>query len=85
MTSIERQGLRMPSLGGATGWLNSESLGPAELWGPCSRKAEARLVRRPGLILVLPRLLIAICVSSFRRPFDNGDLADLIRPTTRRD
>jgi Thioredoxin like C-terminal domain/AhpC/TSA family len=23
----------MPSLGGATGWLNSEPLGPAELWG----------------------------------------------------
>jgi hypothetical protein len=23
--------LRMPSLGGATGWLNSEPLGPAEL------------------------------------------------------
>src|SRR5215217_531950 len=29
MTVFER--LRMPSLGGATGWLNSESLGPAEL------------------------------------------------------
>jgi thiol-disulfide isomerase/thioredoxin len=26
-------GLRMPSLGGATGWLNSEPLGPAELRG----------------------------------------------------
>jgi len=25
--------LRMPSLGGATGWLNSEPLGPAELQG----------------------------------------------------
>ena len=25
--------LRMPSLGGATGWLNSEPLGPAELRG----------------------------------------------------
>jgi hypothetical protein len=25
--------LRMPSLGGATGWLNSEPLGPAELEG----------------------------------------------------
>ena len=23
----------MPSLSGATGWLNSEPLGPAELWG----------------------------------------------------
>src|SRR5829696_6404085 len=29
MTVFER--LRMPSLGGATGWLNSEPLGPAEL------------------------------------------------------
>jgi len=27
------QGLHMPSLGGATGWLNSEPLGPAELRG----------------------------------------------------
>jgi hypothetical protein len=27
------EGLRMPSLGGATGWLNSEPLGPAELRG----------------------------------------------------
>jgi hypothetical protein len=26
--------LRMPSLGGATGWLNSEPLGPAELQKP---------------------------------------------------
>ncbi len=25
--------LRMPTLGGATGWLNSEPLGPAELRG----------------------------------------------------
>ena len=37
--------LRMPSLGGATGWLNSEPLGPAELRGatwlpPC--------ISRPG-------------------------------------
>jgi SAM-dependent methyltransferase len=31
MTVFER--LRMPSLGGATGWLNSEPLGPAELRG----------------------------------------------------
>jgi thiol-disulfide isomerase/thioredoxin len=31
MTVVER--LRMPSLGGATGWLNSEPLGPAELRG----------------------------------------------------
>jgi thiol-disulfide isomerase/thioredoxin len=31
MTVFER--LRMPSLGGATGWLNSEPLGPAELEG----------------------------------------------------
>jgi thiol-disulfide isomerase/thioredoxin len=31
MTVSER--LRMPSLGGATGWLNSEPLGPAELRG----------------------------------------------------
>ncbi len=31
MTVAER--LRMPSLGGATGWLNSEPLGPAELRG----------------------------------------------------
>jgi thiol-disulfide isomerase/thioredoxin len=31
MTVVE--GLRMPSLGGATGWLNSEPLGPAELRG----------------------------------------------------
>jgi thiol-disulfide isomerase/thioredoxin len=31
MTVFER--LRMPSLGGATGWLNSEPLGPAELHG----------------------------------------------------
>jgi len=43
----------MPSLGGATGWLNSESLGRAELRGrvvlvelvACSRKA-AMLLRR---------------------------------------
>src|SRR5213592_157607 len=27
------QGVHMPSLGGATGWLNSEPLGPAELSG----------------------------------------------------
>jgi thiol-disulfide isomerase/thioredoxin len=33
MTSIERQRLHMPSLGGATGWLNSEPLGPDELRG----------------------------------------------------
>ena len=33
MTSIERQRLHVPSLGGATGWLNSEPLGPAELRG----------------------------------------------------
>src|SRR5437763_1667102 len=31
MTVVER--LRMPSLDGATGWLNSEPLGPAELRG----------------------------------------------------
>jgi len=31
MTVFER--VRMPSLGGATGWLNSEPLGPAELRG----------------------------------------------------
>jgi thiol-disulfide isomerase/thioredoxin len=31
MSAFER--LRMPSLGGATGWLNSEPLGPAELRG----------------------------------------------------
>jgi thiol-disulfide isomerase/thioredoxin len=31
LTVVER--LRMPSLGGATGWLNSEPLGPAELRG----------------------------------------------------
>jgi thiol-disulfide isomerase/thioredoxin len=31
MTVFER--LRMPSLGGATGWLNAEPLGPAELCG----------------------------------------------------
>jgi hypothetical protein len=31
MTVFER--LHMPSLGGATGWLNSEQLGPAELHG----------------------------------------------------
>ena len=31
MTVFER--VRMPSLGGATGWLNSEPLGPAELGG----------------------------------------------------
>jgi hypothetical protein len=31
MTVFER--LNMPSLGGATGWLNSEPLGPAELRG----------------------------------------------------
>src|SRR5207248_4480478 len=31
MTVFER--VRMPSLGGATGWLNSEPLGPAELQG----------------------------------------------------
>jgi hypothetical protein len=26
--------VHMPSLGGATGWLNTEPLGPAELRGP---------------------------------------------------
>src|SRR5919107_530404 len=31
MTVLER--LQVPSLGGATGWLNSEPLGPAELRG----------------------------------------------------
>ena len=31
MTVFER--VRMPSLGGATGWLSSEPLGPAELRG----------------------------------------------------
>ena len=30
---LELERLRMPSLGGATGWLNSEPLGPAELRG----------------------------------------------------
>jgi thiol-disulfide isomerase/thioredoxin len=33
MTSIERLRLDMPSIGGATGWLNSEPLGPSELRG----------------------------------------------------
>jgi thiol-disulfide isomerase/thioredoxin len=33
MSVFERQRLHMPSLGGATGWLNSEPLRPAELRG----------------------------------------------------
>jgi hypothetical protein len=55
--------LRMPSLGGATGWLNSEPLGPAELRGhvlvnfwtfTCIKLAPPGAVR-PRLVAGLPR------------------------------
>ena len=38
--------LRMPSIGGAIGWLNSELLGPAELR---SRAVQAKSARRDPL------------------------------------
>ena len=37
--------LRMPSLGGATGWLNSEPLGPAEVGDPVTVEADATIGR----------------------------------------
>ena len=42
MTVLER--VHMSSLGGATGWLDSEPLGPAELWGRTVFDHEAGLL-----------------------------------------
>ena len=48
MTVFER--LNMPSLGGATGWLNSEPPGPAELRGQVVLVDFWTLTRIPSLL-----------------------------------
>jgi hypothetical protein len=48
MTVFER--LNMPSLGGATGWLTSEPLGPAELRGHVVLVDFWTLTRIPSLL-----------------------------------
>ena len=56
--------LRMPSLGGATGWLNSEPLGPAELRGP---RPPRQLLDADVHQLVAPRAVRPRFVALLRR------------------